>query len=173
MPDPMAETWEELDLCPRLRCSTDIEAFTSEIDAQVVEAEWEQRRGTASRGITLRAPCGARRACTTCGRTLPGPDQAESILAAKLASRRAVDIAVKQLYAQKSDLWANTDINIGASRALQDARASCRRSAAPCAVFRSPGGLVAGAVSRCRTAGCRGVGEAGGPEPRSRRMTGV
>ena len=42
-------------------------------------------------------------------------------LAAQLADR-AVDIAVKELDARQSDLWANTDIN-RASRAFQDARA--------------------------------------------------
>ena len=43
-------------------------------------------------------------------------------LAAKLAGR-AADIAVKELDAQKSDLWANTDIN-RARRALEDARSA-------------------------------------------------
>ena len=50
------------------------------------------------------------------------PDLTKQIdLAAKLADR-AVDIAVKELDARKSDLWANTDIS-RASRALKDARA--------------------------------------------------
>ena len=43
-------------------------------------------------------------------------------LAAKLAGR-AVDIAVRELDARESDIWANTDIN-KARRALEDARAA-------------------------------------------------
>ena len=56
------------------------------------------------------------------GRTLPGPDQAESTWRRSCASR-IVDIAVKQLYAQKSDLWANTDINKASRMHSRDARA--------------------------------------------------
>ena len=116
-PDPMAETWEEL-ISAQTALPTDIEAFTSEIDAQVVEAEWDKTgNGVTRDNAELHA---AREELHHVAERCR--DLTKRIdLAAKLASR-IVDIAVKQLYAQKSDLWANTDIN-KASRALQDARA--------------------------------------------------
>ena len=114
--DPMAETWEEL-ISTQTALSTDIEAFTSEIDAQV--AEWDKTgNGVTRDNAGLHAAReGLHHVAERCRDLTKRID-----LAAKLASR-TVGIAVKQLDAQKSDLWANTDIN-KACRALQDARAN-------------------------------------------------
>ena len=113
--DPMAETWEEL-ISAQTTLSADVEAFTSEVAAKV--GDWELGRSGATReNAALHATReGLHHVVERCRDLTKQID-----LAAKLADR-AVDIAVKELDARKSDLWANTDIS-RASRALKDARA--------------------------------------------------
>ena len=113
--DPMAETWEEL-ISAQTTLSADVEAFTSEVAAKV--GDWELGRSGATReNAALHATReGLHHVVERCRDLTKEID-----LAAKLADR-AVDIAVKELDARKSDLWANTDIS-RASRALKDARA--------------------------------------------------
>ena len=115
-PDPMAETWEEL-ISTQTTLSADIEAFTFEVAAKV--GDWEKGRSCATReNAALHAAReGLHHVAERCRDLTKQID-----LAAKLAGR-AVDIAVKDLDAGKSELWANTDIN-RASRVLKEARAS-------------------------------------------------
>ena len=114
-PDPMAEKWEEL-ISAQTTLSADIEPFRDEVDAQV--AEWDKTwNGVTRDNAALHAAReGLHRVAERCRDLTKQID-----LAAKLAGR-AIDVAVKELDARKSDLWANTDIN-KAYRALQDARA--------------------------------------------------
>ena len=115
-PDPMADTWEEL-TSTQSSLSADIEAFAAEVAAW--STDWEQSgNGAARDNATLRT---ARKGLHTMAERCR--DLTKQIdLAAKLAGR-TVDIAVKELNARKSDLWANTDIN-KARRALEGARAA-------------------------------------------------
>ena len=155
-PDPLEEIWDEL-TDDRGTLSADIEAFAAEVAARA--HDWEQSGNGATRGnATLHTAREDMHDMAERCRDLTR----QMDLAAKLAGR-TVDIAVRELDARKSDLWANTDIN-RARRMLEEARASRRRSAAARAVFRPPGRLAARAVSRCRTAECRGTGEAGRPD---------
>ena len=114
-PNPMAETWEEL-ISRRTTLSADVEAFTSEVDAQV--SEWDKTwNGVTRDNAGLHAAReGLHRVAERCRDLTKQID-----LVAKLAGR-AIDVAVKELDARKSHLWTNTDIN-KAHRALQDARA--------------------------------------------------
>ena len=114
-PDPLAETWKEL-TSSKDTLSTDISAFTDEVMARSVA--WKQNengptRGNASLNAAREDLHDMSERCRVFTRQID--------LTAKLAGR-AVDIAVKELDAQNSDLWAKTDIN-RASRSLKDARA--------------------------------------------------
>ena len=113
-PDPLAETWKEL-TSSKDTLSADIEAFAAEVAAQI--AEWDKHEnGTNRKNAALHA---ARQGLqSTAERCLGLTKQID--LAAKLAGK-AVDIAVRELGARESDLWASTDIN-RARRALDDAR---------------------------------------------------
>ena len=113
-PDPMAETWEELISTPTA-LSADIEAFTSEVVAWTTD--WAQRgNGAARDNAALHAAReGLHDLAERCQVLINQID-----LAAKLAGRTA-DIAMKELDARKSDLWANTDVN-KARRALEDSQ---------------------------------------------------
>ena len=115
-PDPMAETWEEL-TSAQVTLSADIEGFAAEVAGGA--ADWGQSGNGATRdNATLHAAReGLHDMAERCRDLTKQID-----LAAKLAGR-AVDIAVKELDARESDLWANTDIN-RARRALEDARAA-------------------------------------------------
>ena len=115
-PNPMAETWEEL-IATKATLSADSEAFAAEVAARV--AEWDKTgNGVARDNAALHAAReGLHDMAERCRDLTKQLD-----LAAKLAGR-AVDIAVKELVARKSDLWANADIN-RARRALEDARAA-------------------------------------------------
>ena len=114
-PDPLTETWEEL-TAARATVSADIDALAPEIAAR--SADWAKGGNGATReNVALHA---ARKGLSDM--TERCRDLARQIdLAAKLAGR-AVDIAVKELDARNSDLWANADIN-RARRELEDARA--------------------------------------------------
>ena len=115
-PDPMEETWAEL-ISTQATLSADIEAFAAEVAARV--AEWERSGNGATRdNAALRAAReGLHNMAERCQALTKQID-----LVAKLA-RRAIDIAVKELHARESDLWANTDINT-ARKALESGRAS-------------------------------------------------
>ena len=114
-PDPVAETWEEL-TSTQTTLSAATEATEAEVAARV--AEWDKTgNGVTRDNAALHAAReGLHDVAERCRDLTKQID-----LAAKLADR-AVDIAVKELDARKSDLWANTDIS-RASRALKDARA--------------------------------------------------
>ncbi len=113
-PNPLAEAWEEL-TSAQATLSADIEAFAAEIAARA--ADWNEGGNDAMRdNAALHAvPEGLRDMAERCR------DLTKQInLAAKLAGR-AVDIAVKELEARESDLWANAEIS-RARRALEDER---------------------------------------------------
>ena len=115
-PDPTAETWEEL-TSTQTALLAGIEAFAAEVEARV--AEWDKTgNGVTRDNATLHA---AREGLhDTAERCRDLTKQVD--LAAKLAGR-SVDIAVRELDARESNLWANADIN-RARRALEDARAA-------------------------------------------------
>ena len=115
-PDPMRETWEEL-TSTQAALSADFEAFASEVAARV--AEWDKTENGARRE---NAALHAARECLHNMRERCRDLTKQIDLAAKLAGR-AGDIAVKELHARESDLWANADIH-RARRALEDARAA-------------------------------------------------
>ena len=112
VPDPMAETWEELTSTQAV-LSVDIEAFAAGV------AEWDKtENGATKENAALHA---ARQGLHVVAERCR--DLTKQIdLAVKLASR-AVDIAVRELDARESDLWVNTDINT-ARKALKSERAS-------------------------------------------------
>ena len=113
-PNPLAETWEEL-TSAQATLSADIEAFAAEVASRA--ANWNEGGNDEMRdNATLHAVReGLRDMAERCRDLIKQID-----LAAKLAGR-AVDIAVKELEAQESDLWANSDIN-KARKALESAR---------------------------------------------------
>ena len=114
-PDPLAETWEEF-ISAEDTLSADIEAFAAEAAA-----------GAADRGSGGNGAAQDNAALHAARESLHGiaercRDLTKQIdLAAKLAGR-AVDIAVRELDARKSGLWANPDIT-RARKALESARA--------------------------------------------------
>ena len=113
-PDPMAETWEEL-TSTQTTLSADIEEFMSEVVAKA--ADWEKGRSGATReNAALHAAReGLHDVVERCR------DLTKQIERAAKLVGQAVDIAVKELDARKSDLWSNADIN-RARRALEGAR---------------------------------------------------
>ena len=113
-PDPLTETWEEL-TSARAAVSADIDALAAEVAARA--ADWARSGHGASRdNPALHA---ARKGLHDAGERCR--DLTKRIdLTAKLAGR-VVDIAVKELDARSSDLWANADIN-KARRELEGAR---------------------------------------------------
>ncbi len=113
--DPLVETWQEL-TSTKGTLSGDTEAFAAEVAAWA--ANWkESGNGGARDNAALHASRdGLHGMAERCRDLTKQIDQT-----AKLAGR-AVDIAVKELDARKSDLWANADIT-KARKALEDARA--------------------------------------------------
>ena len=113
-PDPLAETRKELALQTTL--SARVEAFRDEVNAQVVK--WDEM-GTAPRdnAALYAAREDLHDMAERCRDLILQID-----LAAKFAGQ-AIDISVKELDAQESDLWTNTDIN-RARKALENARTS-------------------------------------------------
>ena len=112
---PLTETWEEL-TSAQTTVPTDIDALATEVAART--AEWTRGGNCASRknAALHTAREGLHDMAERCR------DLSKQIdLAAKLAGRVA-DIAVKELDARDSDLWANADIN-KARRGLEGARA--------------------------------------------------
>ena len=114
-PDPLAGTWKEL-TSSKDSLATDIAAFADGVMAR--SADWKQSGNGATRdNATLHAAReGLHHVAERCRDLTKQID-----LAAKLAGR-AVDIALRELDARESNLWANTHVN-KARRALEDARA--------------------------------------------------
>ena len=116
-PDPLVETWAEL-TSAQVTLSADIEGFASEVTARVAEWDKTGEKGATRENAELHAAReGLHDMAERCRDLTKQID-----LSAKLVGR-AVDIAVRELDARKSDHWANTDIN-AAGRALEDARAA-------------------------------------------------
>ena len=115
-PAPLAETWSDF-TSMEATLLADIEAFAADVAARF--AEWDRTGNCSNRdNATLHvAREGLHDMAELCRDLTKQVD-----LAAKLAGR-VVDIAVNELGARKSDLWANTDINT-ARRALEEARAA-------------------------------------------------
>ena len=114
-PGPLTETWEEL-TSAQARLSADIDAFAAEVAARATD--WAKGgNGVARENAALHsAREGLRDMAERCRDLTKQID-----LAAKLAGR-VVGVAVKELDARDSDLWANADIN-KARRVLEGARA--------------------------------------------------
>ena len=113
-PDPLAETWGEF-TSAGAALSANIQGFAAEAAARAVN--WNKGgNGEARDNAALHAAreglCDLAQGCRDLTRQID--------LAAKLAGR-SVDIAVKELGARESDLWANSEIN-KARRALEDER---------------------------------------------------
>ena len=114
-PNPLAEPWEDL-TSAQATLSTDIKVLAAEVAARA--ANWNEggNDGTRDNAALLATREGLRDMAERCRDLIKQID-----LAAKLAGR-AVDIAVKELEARESDLWANSDVG-KARRAIEDARA--------------------------------------------------
>ncbi len=113
-PDPLTETWQEL-ASVQATVAADIEVLAAEVASRA--ADWARSGNGASwdNPALHAARKGLHDTGERCRDLTKGID-----LAAKLAGR-VVDIAVKELDARNSDLWANADIN-KARRELEDAR---------------------------------------------------
>ena len=130
-PNPLAETWEEFTYA-QAKLSTDIKSLVAEVAVRATN--WNHGGNDGARdNAALHAAREGLRDMAECYRNLTK----QIDLGAKLAGR-AVDIAVKELEAHKSDLWANADINkarnalegarIGAVEALRRARYFVRQA---------------------------------------------
>ena len=145
-PDPLAETWKEL-TSAQATLSTDIKALVAEVASRA--ANWNEggNDGARDNAALHAARKGLRDMAERCRDLTKQID-----LAAKLAGR-AVDIAVKELEARESDLWANADISKARKATRRHQGRSCR-GASPGGVFRAAGRLAAGTLPRGRTARC-------------------
>ena len=115
-PDPMAETWEEL-TSTEATVSADIEGLVAEVEARAADWQRSENGATRDNAALHAARDGLHDIAERCRGLTKQID-----LAAKLAGR-AIDVAVNELHARDSDLWANTEVN-RARRALEDARAA-------------------------------------------------
>ena len=131
------ETWAEL-TSAQATLSADIEGFAAEVAARA--ADWERSGNGATRDNAALHP--AREGLHDIAERCRGLTK-QIDLVAKLAGR-AIDIAVKEIHARESDLWANTDSQHGRAR-----RWRTRTS-------RQPSKRCAGlAISCSRPTGCR------------------
>ena len=113
--DLFAETWEGF-CSAQVELSSDIKAFVAEVAAQV--GKWNEGGKNGMRdNVTLHAAREGLRDMVERCRDLTN----QIDLAAKLAGR-AVDIAVTELKARESDLWANSNI-LKARKEIEDGRA--------------------------------------------------
>ena len=119
-PEPMAETWAEL-TSTHATLASDIESFVSGVAAR--GADWNQSNHADNRdNATLHATRdGMHDTAERCR------DLTKQIDLAVKLSDRIIDVAVKELDARKSDLWANADIN-RARNTLGGARVACIES---------------------------------------------
>ena len=113
--DPIADTWEELTTA-QATLSADIEAFTGEVAARAGDWPIGGNRPLRDNATLHEAREGLHDISQRCRDLTKKID-----LAAKLA-RRVIDVAVKELDARESELWANKDIN-KARKTLEGARA--------------------------------------------------
>ena len=113
-PDPLSDTWEELTI-KRSTLSADIKAFVTQVAARAADWELSGNGVTRDNAMLHAAREGLHDVAGLCRDLSTQVD-----LALKLANR-AVDTAVRELDARKSDLWANADIN-RARRSLENAR---------------------------------------------------
>ena len=113
-PIPLAETWEEL-TSARATLDDDIEALADEVAARAANWNEGENGGVWDNAALHAAREGLHDMAERCRDLTKQID-----LTAKLAGR-VVDISVKELEAQESDLWANSDIN-KARKALESAR---------------------------------------------------
>ena len=119
-PNPLAETWDELTSLQHT-LSTDIEAFVAEVSTQA--ANWNESGNGMARDNTVLLALreDLHNMADRCR------DLTKQIELALKVARRTVDIAMKELNAQDSELWANTDIN-KAQKALEQARVAAIES---------------------------------------------
>ena len=115
-PGPMEEAWEEL-TSAQTYLTADIEEFAAEVAERMSNWSTEGGGGARDNAALHAAREGLHDMSEHC-RDLTG----QLDMMAKLAGR-VVDIAVKDLDARKSGLWANADIN-RARRTLEDARST-------------------------------------------------
>ena len=153
----MADTWEEL-TSAQATLSVDIEPFGGEVAARA--ADWAKGgngpgRDNTSLHTTREGLHDVSQRCRDLTKQID--------LTAKLAGR-VIDIAVKELDARGSELWPNADTN-KARKALEGARAGAVEALRRAHYFVRQADWLQERFPRCRTAGCRGDGEAG----RSRR----
>ena len=113
-PNPLAEHWKEL-TSEQLRLSDNIEALGAEVDARAAVWNEDGNNGTWDNAALHATREGLGDMAVRCRALTNQID-----LVAKLAGR-AVVIAVRELGAGKSDIWANADIN-KAGRTLEDKR---------------------------------------------------
>lgn len=115
-PNPLGETWKDL-TSAQAKLSSDMSTFGTEVTAQA--ANWNNvgNHGSRDNAVLNAARYGMREMVDRCR------DMTKQInLVAKLA-RSAVEIALKELKARRSDLWSNAKIT-RARRALEDERRS-------------------------------------------------
>lgn len=114
-PDPLKEVWAELEAA-RLVLASDAQALASEVSIRA--AEWATGKDGERDNAALHAVRGRLHGLAErCRDLIKQVD-----LVAKLAGR-VVDVAVKELAAKDSELWANADIT-KARKALESARAA-------------------------------------------------
>ena len=115
-PDPLADTWEEREAAEAI-LSADIKAFAAEIAARAIDWAKDgngEPRGNPSLHAARESLHDMAERCRDLTKQID--------LAVKLAGR-VVDMAMKELDARDSELWANPDIT-KARRLLEGARAS-------------------------------------------------
>ena len=113
-PDSLAETWNDLSTT-QSALSVGIEELAAEIAARANDWDRSANGGVRNNTVLHAARKGLHEVTDRCHNLIRQINQA-----AKLAGR-AVEIAVKELDARNSDVWANADIN-KARRTLEGAR---------------------------------------------------
>ena len=115
-PDPLADTWKEL-TCAQETTSTDVEAFTAEVSTRAANWNGSENSEPVSNANLHTAREGLHDIAERCRNLSRQID-----LVARLTGR-AIDIAVRELEARKSDNWPNAEIN-RSRKALEGARST-------------------------------------------------
>ena len=115
-PNPLDETWDEI-ISAHAKLSSDISAFDTEVTARATNWNDVGNHGSRDNAILHAARNGLRDMDERCR------DLTRQINLVEKLAGRAIDIALKELKARKSDLWANAKIS-RARRALEDERRS-------------------------------------------------
>ena len=113
-PDPLAEPWKEL-TSAQGTLSADIETFAAEVAARAANWNDSGKHGTRDNAALHAVRERLHDMANRCRDLTTQID-----LAAKLVAR-TIDVAVKELEARESDLWANAETS-RARRALEDMR---------------------------------------------------